>query len=78
MRFIHFTIFVCVLSFSFQNGSCGFFGDAIRQGINTAVGFIKDIPNRIPTASEVFEYGKNILIGLPSELTIKIVHEFCK
>lgn len=78
MRFIHFTIVVCILSFSSQHVSCGFLGDAIRQGINTAVGFIKDIPNRIPTANEVFEFGKNILIGIPSEITINVIHEFCK
>lgn len=78
MRFIHFAIVICILSISFQNVSCGFFGDAIRQGISTAVGFFKDLPNRIPTPNEIFEYGKNILIGIPSEITINIIHEFCK
>lgn len=78
MRFIRFAIFFCILSFSFQNGSSGFIGDAIQQGFHTAFGVIKDIPNRIPTPSEVFEFGKNILIGLPMELTINVIHEFCK
>lgn len=78
MRLIHFTIFICVLSFSIQNGSCGFIIDAIRQGVHTALGFIKDIPNKIPTPTEVFEFGKNILIGIPAELTINVIHEFCK
>lgn len=78
MRFIQSAIFVCIIAFSFQNGSCGFIGDAFQQGIHTAFGFIKDIPNRIPTPNEVFEFGKNILIGLPMELTINVIHEFCK
>lgn len=78
MRFIHFTIVVCVLSFSIQSGSGGFLLDAFRQGFQTTVGFIKDIPNRIPTPNEVFEFGKNVLIGFPLELSISVVHEFCK
>lgn len=78
MRLIHFTIFVCIFSFSLQSGSCWFLGDAIRQGFHTTIGFIKDLPNRIPTPNEVFEFGKNVLIGIPLELTINVVHEFCK
>lgn len=78
MRFIHFTIVVCILPFSFQNGSCSFIGDAFRQGFNTAIGFIKDIPKKIPTPTEIFDFGKNILIGLPGELTINVIHEFCE
>lgn len=78
MRFIRFAIFVCIFSISFQNGSCSFIGDAIQQGFHTALGFIKDIPHKIPTPHEVFEFGKNVLFGLPMELTINVVHEFCK
>lgn len=78
MRFIHFTIVVCVLSFSLHNGSCGFIRDAIKQAVHTTFGVIKDIPNRIPTPNEIFEFGKNALIGLPLELTFNVIHEFCK
>lgn len=78
MRFFHFTIILCIFSFSLQSGSCGFLGDAIRQGFQTTIGFIKDLPKRIPTPNDVFELGKNVLIGFPLELTIGVVHEVCK
>lgn len=78
MRSIHFTIVVCVLSFSLHTGSCGFIPNFLRQAIHTTVGVIKDIPKRIPTPSEIFEFGKTVLIGLPSELTFNVIHELCK
>lgn len=42
------------------------------------LGVIKDLPKRIPTLSEIFEFGKNALIGLPFEVVINVIHEFCK
>lgn len=78
MRFIHFIIFVCALSFSIQNGSCNYIFDMLEQAIHTKIGVIKDLPKRIPTLSEIFEFGKNILLGVPLEIMVNIIHEFCK
>lgn len=78
MRSIHFTIAVCVLSIFVHSGSCGFFGDVIRQGLRTTLGIVRDIPNRIPSPNKLFEMTKNALIGVPLELTFDVIHEFCK
>lgn len=78
MRLIHFAIFVCALSFSVQNGSCSYVLDMLEQAINTKIGVIKDIPKRIPGLKDIFEFGKNLLIGLPFEIIVNIIHEFCK
>lgn len=78
MRLIHFTIVLCVLSFSLHDGSCSLIGDLIRQGIHTAAGAIKSIPKLIPTPKEIFELGKNALIGLPLELALNVFNEVCK
>lgn len=78
MRIIHSIIFVYILSISIHNSSCSFVGDVIRQGIHTAAGVIKYIPKLILSPSEVFEIAKNIMIGLPLELTFGVFHEVCK
>lgn len=78
MRLIHFAIFVCALSFSVQNGSCGYIFDMLEQAIHTKIGVIKDLPKRIPTISEIFEFGKNAVLGLPFEIVANVIHEFCK
>ena len=78
MRFIHFTVFICAFSLSLQDGSCSYILDALQHTLNVKLGLIKDIPNRIPTPSEIFEFGKNALIGFPMEVIINIIHEFCK
>lgn len=78
MRFVHFTIFVCALSFSIQSGSSSYILDVLQQAINTKVGVIKDLPKRIPTLGEIFEFGKNALFGFPLELVVNVIHEFCK
>lgn len=78
MRFIHLVIFVGALSFTVQNGSGSYVLDMLEQAINTKIGVIKDIPNRIPGLSDIFEFGKNILIGLPFEIIVNIIHEFCE
>lgn len=78
MRFIHFVIFVCALSFTVQNGSCNYILDMLEQAIHTKIGVIKDLPKRIPTLGDIFEATKNILLGCPLEILINIIHEFCK
>lgn len=78
MRFINFTIGACILSFFLHSGSCGYIGDALQQGVRATYSIIKGIPNRIPKPNEVFEFGKNVVLGFPLELTFSAIHEFCK
>lgn len=85
MRFVSFAFVLCVVGFSLQSCSCGFILDAlhaaklnIQQGFHTTIGVAKDLPKRFPTPNEVYEFGKNVVIGLPLELTFDVIHQFCE
>lgn len=52
--------------------------DIFKLGAKTGEGLIKKVPDLIPTPENVFNVGKQTLIGLPFELLLSTIDKICE
>lgn len=52
-------------------------GDAFNLGVNAGKGIISKTGDLIPTIGDVYNFGKQNLLGLPFEVVIGILDKVC-
>lgn len=52
--------------------------DVLKLGAQAGEGIIKKVPDLIPTPENIYNVGKQTLIGLPFELLISGIDKLCK
>lgn len=74
---LSFLLFLCLIQGNRVQGH--FSGLNVLQSLNNIVsGFIKQVPNLIPTPEEVFKASIQLLLGFPEMVIANIINTLCK
>lgn len=52
--------------------------DVLKLGAKTGEGLLKKVPDLIPTPENIYNVGKQTLIGLPFELLLSTIDKICE
>jgi hypothetical protein len=52
--------------------------DGMNSGVNIGTAVAKQIGDIIPTPSEIFDFGKQTLLGLPLEVVVGAIKQICE